>query len=543
MNKALSRRELVRAGVASGIAFRIGFIGSAAGAAIVDDPRSQLGSWIGPDGRARFRTDAVAKVTGAKTFARDYRSSDLPGWPREQSHAFLINATRADAAFDGVDLSLLGEELRPDRLVLGDELLRDGLRPPFGGAVGPPGFYGDVFLVPPGETPRLLGQPVALLIYHDFSRFDAARRRLRFADGVVRWGPKSSYATPANYGAARYVRIAGPTPAAPDVYSPLIGTTVYAPFEVDKVAWPAADRSGDAAQRAMWAATEIDRMIASASSPSAPGGEALVVRRSYSSQSVDASAMEADNGNAWLDPSSGVLRLMMATQSPYEVATATASMASASRIALKSIDLSIGYTVGYGTKEHSIFPFLSVVAGLYGDGRPVRLANDRYQQFQMGLKRHAFWTDATLVVDRATQRFRVMKGAYRADGGGRRNYSPEVGAVGAAAAQSIYDLPNSDFSVEVRASRAVDAIALRQMNALRSGMRNSQGAVPAGALRTDELLLRAGDHVMWRDRAHRKRAYEAAHPGKRYGVGFAIVQKDYGAGAEAATAHPPNAKR
>lgn len=563
MNKAMSRRGLVRAGVASGIAFRIGFIGSEAGAALLDDPRSRLESWIGPDGKVRFRTDAVAKVTGAKTFTRDYRSRDLPGWPGEQSHAFLIHATRADAIFDGVDLSLLGMELKPDRLVLGDELLRDGLRPPSGSVIGAPGFYGDVFLVPPGETPRLLGQPLALLIYRDFARFDAARRRLRFAEGVVRWGAKSGYATPANYGAARFVRIAGPTPEAPDVYAPLTGTTVYASFDGDKVAWPAADRSGDAAQRAMWAAEEIDRMIAAAGKA---GGGSLVMRRSYFSQSVDASAMEADNGNAWLDPSSGVLRLMMATQSPYEVVTGTASMVAASRTAPRSIDLSIGYTVGYGTKDHSIFPYFCVVAGLYGEGRPVRLANDRFEQFQIGLKRHAFWTDATLVVDRATQRFRVMRGAYRTDGGGRRNFSPEVGAVGAAAAQGIYELPNSDFSVEIRASRAVDAgstrgygtlqtmaatemlvdeaadllsvdaIALRRANAMQSGMRNSQGAVPAGALRSDELLQRAADHALWRDRARRKGSYEAAHPGKRYGVGFAIVQKDYGTGAEAATA-------
>ena len=103
---------------------------------------------------------------------------------------------------------------------------------------------------------------------------------------------------------------------------------------------------------------------------------------------------------------------MMATQSPYEVAIGAASMAAASRppvkSAVKSIDLSIGYTVGYGSKDHSIFPYLAVVAALYGEGRPVRLANDRYQQFQMGLKRHAFWTDMTLVVDRGTHSFSVL---------------------------------------------------------------------------------------------------------------------------------------
>src|SRR5205814_832565 len=153
---------------------------------------------------------------GSKIFARDYRSRDLLGWFKEQSHAFLINAARAVAVFAGVDLLLLGEELKLDRLVLGDELLRDGLRPPSNGAVGPPGFYGDVFLMPPGETRRLLGQAVALLIYRDFARFDAAYQRLRFADRVVRWGAASGYATPANYGAARFVRIEGPTPQAPD---------------------------------------------------------------------------------------------------------------------------------------------------------------------------------------------------------------------------------------------------------------------------------------------------------------------------------------
>ena len=37
-------------------------------------------------------------------------------------------------------------------------------------------FFGDWFLVPQGETPRLLGQPVAILIYDDFPRFAAAKR-------------------------------------------------------------------------------------------------------------------------------------------------------------------------------------------------------------------------------------------------------------------------------------------------------------------------------------------------------------------------------
>jgi CO/xanthine dehydrogenase Mo-binding subunit len=288
------------------------------------------------------------------------------------------------------------------------------------------------------------------------------------------------------------------------------------------------------------------------------------LKRSYFSQSIDASAMEADNGNAWYDPATNTLRAIIATQSPYEVATGTAAMVGPSHFKLAKFDLTIGYTVGYGTKDHSIFPYYCALAALYADGRPVRLANDRFEQFQMGLKRHAFWMDNTLVVDRATHGFQILKGVYRCDGGGRRNFSPEVGAVGTSAAQGIYYLPKSDFSMATCASRAVDAgstrgygtlqtmaatemmvdevaellgadpIALRQKNAMRSGMKNSQGAVPAGTLRTAELLERSGAHPLWRDRAANKQAFEAAHPGKHYGVGFAQVHKDYGTGAEGA---------
>ncbi|MER8425446.1 molybdopterin cofactor-binding domain-containing protein [Mesorhizobium sp. M1403] len=555
MNGRVSRRQFIAAAAGAGISVKVGFLGRPASAALIANPSDGSLNWIGPDGRPRFRMDAVAKVTGDKTFTRDFRARDVAGWPQEQSHAFLIRGTRADAPFDGLDLSLLGEDLKPDRLVLGEDLVRDGLVPPETTA---PGFYGDMFLVPKGRTPRLLGQPVALLIYKDFARFDAAKRLVRFADGVVRWRATSGYDTPPHYGAGRFVRIGGATSGDPDIYAPLEGTTIYGDFDGDQVVWPKPDQSGDAAARAMWAAGEIEREIA------ATGDDALILKRSYFSQSVDASAMEADNGNVWFEPASLTLHAIIATQSPYEVATSTLAMLSTSRFALKAFDLSIGYTVGYGTKDHSIFPYYAVLAGLYGDGRPVRLANDRFEQFQMGLKRHAFWMENTLVVDRSTHAFRIMKGSYRTDAGGRRNFSPDVGNVGASASQSIYYLPKSDFSVEVRASRAVDAgstrgygtlqtmaatemmvdeaaellgidpIELRLKNAFKTGMKNSQGAIPGGALRTEEILERARAHPLWKDRAAKKTEFDTANPGNHYGVGFAQVQKDYGTGADAA---------
>lgn len=546
----LSRRHFLKAGAAAGIAVKVSFLAPPARAQLLEAAASDGPAWAAP-GRPRYRLDAIAKVTGSKTFSRDYRSRDLAGWPETQAHAFLIAATRADRTFTGIDLSRLPPSLQPDRIVRHEDLVADKV------AVPHADFFGDWFLVPQGQTPRLLGQPVAILIYRDFPRFSAAKRRLRFADDVVQYGMETGPKPPAHYGASRWVRIEGDTAEAPDRFSPYEHSPIFAGFSGDEPAWPKAGQDG-AFAKGMAAAESIAAEI------DAAGDDALVLRRTYLSQSTDASAMEADNGNVWYDPASGTLRLMMATQSPYDVAQAAASLVAQSRFPLKEVDLKVGYTVGYGTKDHHIFPFLCVVAALYGDGRPVRLANDRFEQFQNGLKRHAFRMDNALLVDRATGRFRAMTGRYACDGGGRPNYSVAVSFVGATAAQSIYYLPKSDFQAIALASRAVeagstrgfgtlqtmsatemmvdeaaallgmDAIELRLRNVLRTGQRNSQGAVPAGALRNEEILQKAAAHPLWRERQARKAAYEAAHPGQRYGVGFAQVHKDYGTGAEAA---------
>jgi len=512
MTGPISRRTFLQTAAVAGVSIKIEFLAPRAAAAQVGDGVAPLQGWIDASGQPRFRFDAIAKVTGQKTFARDFRARDMPGWPATQSHAFFIHAKHADRRFEGIELANLGPDLQPDRLVLAADLARDGVQVPH------PDFYGDVFLVPHGETPRLLGQPVALLIYKDFARYDAAKRKLRSDEQAVRYGAVTGPKPPPHYGAARYVRIQGATPDARDEFSALEDTVIYGRFDGDKVVWPEADARAGGMSKGMAMATLIEDEIASA------GDDALVLKRDYFSQSIDASAMEADNGNVWYDPAAQVLHAVLATQSPREVATTAAEMLAKSKFGVKAVDLKAAYTVGFGTKDKIIFPYFCVIAGLYGDGRPVRLANDRFEQFQMGMKRHAFRIRDTLVVDRNTHRFRAMKAEYELDGGGRPNLSFVVGVVGTTATQSIYYLPKSDFSVAAFASRAVEAgstrgfgtlqtmsatemlvdeaaaalgidpIDLRLANVFRTGMKNTQGAVPAGALRNDEMLRKAKAH-------------------------------------------------
>lgn len=192
----------------------------------------------------------------------------------------------------------------------------------------------------------------------------------------------------------------------------------------------------------------------------------------------------------------------------------------------------------------------------------MRLANDRFEQFQTALKRHAFDMNYRIAVNKQTGVMQSFLGDMTADGGGRSNFTPSVVMVGATAAQSIYYFPKSDLSSVGLASRAIDAgsargygtlqsmaatemmvdelaaelkidpIEFRLRNVLKSGMKNTQGAIPAGAIRADEVLEKAAKHEMWLKRAERKAEFESRHPGKRYGVGFGCVQKDFGTGAE-----------
>lgn len=102
--------------------------------------------------------------------------------------------------------------------------------------------------------------------------------------------------------------------------------------------------------------------------------------------------------------------------------------------------------MGYGAKDHSIFPFYVIAACFYGNGLPVRLANNRYEQFQLGIKRHSVEMDVTIVADRKSGKFEILKGFYNLNGGGRANFSFSVAQVAATAAQSIYYFPKSDLA-------------------------------------------------------------------------------------------------
>ncbi len=554
-NFSPSRRTFLKASVVAGVSVYIAPIGGKAFAALFEDKLLTPIQWDPKAGAPRFRIDGIAKVTGGKVFARDIRSRDMPHWPAQQSHAFILRATRADQAYQGFDLGLLGDDLKPDRVVTAADLARDG--------VAFPAFYGEDMLLPEGKTPAYLGHAVAILIYHDFARFRFAKDKLKFRDDIIRYGAKTGPLERDPWGTFRFVRVGGKTPYDDDVFSSLKNAPVF-PSMMRKhlPVWPDGNDHGKLGEQGMFHAGKIREELA------APPANWLVLEREYNTQSIDTAALEADNANCWYDAASQSLHMVVPTQSPLEVGDSAAELLAKAKGAfpVKQVFLHPCYTVGYGSKDHYNFPFYGLVTALYAEGKPVRLANDRYEQFQTSIKRHAFKMRYCIAVDKETGLFQSFQGDLEANGGGRANFSPSVAMVGATAAQSIYYFPKNDLTAVAIASRAIDAgsargygtlqsmaatemmvdefaeqlkldpIELRLKNALRSGMKNTQGAIPAGAIRVDEVLEAAKAHPLWTNRARKKAEFEAARPGHRYGVGFACVQKDFGTGAEASFA-------
>ena len=207
-----SRRDFVKLVTASGIALTVSRLAAAEQPDFASRETLPGRQNWNPAANGAGRIDGVVKVTGSKLYAGDFRAADLPGWPTKTSHAMLIRATDATHIYNALDLSRLTGALKPSVVVTAEDLARIGTRvPEF--------FAGDLFC-PLRKTPLYLGQPIALLIFEEFDAFDQARLALRDAT-VVKYGEETGPVTRPPYAAFRFTRIAGATPDAPDVYSPV----------------------------------------------------------------------------------------------------------------------------------------------------------------------------------------------------------------------------------------------------------------------------------------------------------------------------------
>jgi CO/xanthine dehydrogenase Mo-binding subunit len=289
-----------------------------------------------------------------------------------------------------------------------------------------------------------------------------------------------------------------------------------------------------------------------------------VLERAFDTQSVDPMFLEPEAGLAWYDGRSKTLEVVVGVQSPGEVAESLAHLLGRTRGNFKPAKIHthcahIGG--GFGGRDHTPMPLYIALAAMFYPDKPVRLANNRYEQFQFGIKRHPFKMRSRLGIDRSTGRMLAFAADHVLDGGGLANFSANVADVGSTAAIGIYDVPKVDVTSVVIHSRGVtagsmrgygtlqtmtaievlvdeaaaalklDPIEFRRRNALPTGGKTMVGNPLVGVTRITELLDKLAQHPIWKERAAEKdRARE--RPGVLVGTGVACVTKDYGAGAD-----------
>src|ERR1700722_4139090 len=360
----MSRRQFVASATSCGIALSLS---RAAFAASPDfETRETLPgrrNWNPAATPGGGRIDGPAKVAGAKIYASDFRAADLPGWPTTTSHALLIRAADATHVFAGIDLSRLKGALEPSRVVTAADIVSAGIRVP--------AFYeGDLFC-PVGKTPLYLGQPLAMLIFEQFDAFDQARLALRDPP-VVKYGRETGAVPVAPYGSHRFVRVAGATSEAPDVYSPMQAGWV-SPRGFHKGAipvWAPANPQGAADEQASFHGEQIRASLA------ADNPDQLVLDRAFETQSVDPVFLEPESGLAWYDSRAQALEVVVGVQSPAEAAESVAYLFGAARGGFKPARIHTHFAHmggGFGGRDHTPMPLYIALAGMFFPDHPVRL--------------------------------------------------------------------------------------------------------------------------------------------------------------------------
>jgi CO/xanthine dehydrogenase Mo-binding subunit len=545
----ISRREFVKSATASGIALSVTPL------AIAEEPdfakrETRPAQGWNPAATGAGRIDGVAKVTGAKLYASDFRAADFPAWPPTTSHAMLIRAADATHVLTGVDLSRLSGQSKPSVVVTAADLAQTGIRVPE--------FYAGDLLCPIGKTPLYLGQPVALLMFESFDAFDQARRALSETP-VLTFGEETGPVEVSNYGAFRFTRVGGPTPDAPDVYSPFKNGWASPGQFTGRPEWT--PPPGTAGQTYAQAAAYGERIRAELA---ADNPALLVLDREFETQSVDPMALEPECGLAWYDASRRNLELVVGVQSPYEAADAVAYLLGNAQAGLKPARINTNFANcggAFGGRDSTPFPLYVALAAIFFPNRCVRLANSRFEQFQSGIKRHAFKIRTRIGVDRASGRMTGFAADHVLDGGGLANLSSDVANVAANTALGIYYVPNVDVTTYAFHSRGVtagamrgfgtlqtstalevlvdeictalplDPIEFRRRNALKPGGRIVAGTTYSVSIRTPEILDKLATHPIWTQRADEKVRGEQA--GLLVGTGIACATKNYGTGGDA----------
>ncbi len=385
----------------------------------------------------------------------------FPGWPANTSHAMLIRAPDATHVYTGIDLARLSGALKPSVVVTAADLAQDrhprsrilcrrpvlpgrqdaALSRPAGGAVDlrevrrlRPGAARaarrHVREVRRGNRPRRDAELWRLSL-HARGRPDARRARYLFAapGRLGQSGPFREHGA-ADLDAARRIPTGAPMPTPR----------------------PTASRSAPNSQRTIrlcWCWTANSRRN--------PSIRCFLSRNAASPGTTRAPRISSS---------------CSACSRPTRPRSRSRSCWAKRGAPFKPARINSHFTYvggGFGGRDHTPFPLYVALAAMFFPGRPVRLAHDRYQQFQAGIKRHAFQdahADRRRSRDRQDQRLR--RGSRPGWRRPRQLFGQRSDVSAPPAAIGIYDIPKVDVTTVAFHSRGVTAGSMRGYGTLQT---------------------------------------------------------------------------
>ena len=421
-----SRREFVKWVTASGIALSLSRLESAEAAGFsaraptcrgagtsIRPPLAPAGSMASPRSPAQSFTPPIFAPPICRAGRQRPRT---PSWsarpmPRMSTSAWTSRASAAPS--------------KPSVVVTAADLVKIGTRVPE--------FYtGDLFC-PIGKTPLYLGQPVGAADLRD-SSMPSMHARLALRDGTfVKFGEETGPVAVA--GLRRVPLYARRWPDAGRARCLFAGPGRLGVSQGRSRTRRC--RSGRPSPRTPWRPMPRPRFMASRSAPSShPKNPALLVldrelRDAVGRPDVSRTGMRARLVQREERKTRTGARRAVALRGGgvrSRICSARRARRSSRRASTPSSPMS---AAAFGGRDHTPFVLYVALAAMFFPGKPVRLAHDRYQQFQGGIKRHAIKMHSRIGVDRATGKIQAFAADHVLDGGGLANFSPTVATVAA----------------------------------------------------------------------------------------------------------------
>lgn len=490
---------------------------------------SDVLNWAPTPGKADFRIDGLNKVLGKKVFARDFRSNDLTqyGWPNnekvEERVVYALRTNTITSVISSYNLDMLPTHLKPLQVVDAVKIAKSH--------IDLSGDVSDGLFVRLGKPALYYGQPVAMLIFKNAAVFRKAKKILQFNNDVIQYG--SAVARQES-----------------QLYDPAFDYVKNENVDFSFVA--KSDQEYDDNYE------DIQNDLLNEISDKVADGDWKAYSRAFETQVMDPMFMEPESGLAWYNEKNKSVNLLLGTQSPTGDIQEVAKLFSEKTCAFKvnAVDLISCYPGGgFGGRDKSYFTLYLAVTAPFADGHPIRWHHDRFEQFQIGLKRHQTWAQESIYLTKQGE-IKALNASFTVDGGGRKNLSPYVAQLAALSACSAYNIPKAIAKAkalhtphllggsqrgfggpqaflaietlldEAAQSLNIDPFALRRKNFLTTKDTIITGGPIVQDLQLEPILSALEKKPLWKNRVDVQQAYKKK--GLLYGVGFALSNQAYG---------------